>query len=740
MELNGKKLCTYCFEEIKQGQETCSYGGHEEERRLQEAVLAPGTVLMGKYVVGKVLGKGGFGVTYLAYDLKRECKAAIKEYMPDALAYRIPGNTIISTYEGDKAENFRLGAEKFYEEAKTVSRFNGHPNIINVQEFFYENNTAYFVMEYIEGVDLKTYAVQKGGTLSEEECIRLLTPVMDALIVVHSVGVLHRDISPDNIYVTKDGGVKLLDFGAARQVLGEKSKSLSVVLKPGFAPIEQYQTRGKQGQWTDVYALAATMYYCLTGQVPEAAMDRVYEDTNKKAAELKDGVSQQVTEALTKALEVRAENRYKTVYEFKRSIVNMEEQQETSVQGEQKPSTELKDSVTPQVVPSRPVSGRKKHIVAIAAVLLLLLISGSIFALTRLGSPAQEPEDQSRTVAAATVSATGNTFIDAQQSALSTDAGATISTTEATVTSDIQSAAGQSTAASSTAAQSTAEASASVAASLESSIESAVNGTEKVKDESFEYVSIWGYSKYITYSGDWKDGKPNGNGTGIWETGKKYTGEWKDGYPHNQGTWSGASGSWSESGIYYYGIKMMGKSLMAPDALNQSDLNSGKLVSVAQQDYTYVTPQYSVKVKYYGEWKNGKPNGKGFMNLSEDVNRLPYWKKDDFLLGIFNNGNADGNVNTTGDYPEDEIIQKIKLCFASGDNSFPMIKNDSNYNYQGGWRNGLRNGKGTLTFWEGRYEGEWKDGAPTGKGTFYDENDKLIGSIQWNGDGYEFSN
>lgn len=339
MNINGKNLCTYCFEEMNESQGPCSACGYEEGRKPQDAVLAPGTVLMGRYAVGRVLGKGGFGVTYLAYDLKGEFRVAIKEYMPDTLAYRTPGNTIISTYEGDKEESFRLGAEKFYEEAKTVSRFNGHPNIINVQEFFYENNTAYFVMEYIEGVDLKTYVTRMGGTLSQKECTEILTPILDALIVVHSVGVLHRDISPDNIYVTTDGGVKLLDFGAARQVLGEKSKSLSVVLKPGFAPIEQYQTRGKQGQWTDVYALAATMFYCLTGQVPEAAMDRVEAEMENRSA---DGVSQtlwnsgtisqRLAVVLRKALALRASERYQNMGEFKQALIAAQEQPQSPSQ------------------------------------------------------------------------------------------------------------------------------------------------------------------------------------------------------------------------------------------------------------------------------------------------------------------------------------------------------------------------------------------------------------------------
>ena len=197
---------------------------------------------------------------------------AVKEYLPDTLAYRMPGNTKVFTYSGAKQEDFRLGSEKFYEEAQTVARFSGHPNIIHVYDFFYENDTAYFSMEYMEGGDLRQYIERQGRRLEPAAAVQLLLPILDALILIHSVNVLHRDISPDNIYITEKGTAKLLDFGSARQVLSEQSKSLSVILKPGFAPVEQYQSHGKQGPWTDVYAYAATLYYCLTGQVPTSAM------------------------------------------------------------------------------------------------------------------------------------------------------------------------------------------------------------------------------------------------------------------------------------------------------------------------------------------------------------------------------------------------------------------------------------------------------------------------------------
>lgn len=321
LKYRDRLLCPNCFAELEPGQTTCPACGYIDSTEAPFPIALPvGTVLLGKYSIGKVLGKGGFGITYLAYDMHNSRTVAIKEYLPDTLIHRNTGDTLVSTYSGDKGEAFQTGAEKFYEEAKTIARFNGHPNIIHVSEFFYENNTAYFVMEYIRGVDLKTYIADRGGRLSEAATLRLFFPLLDALEAVHGVGVLHRDISPDNIFITEDGTVKLLDFGSARQVLGEQSKSLSVVLKPGFAPVEQYQTRGKQGPWTDLYALAATAYYCLTGKVPESAMDRVEEDTLLPPSKAGAEVSPELEAVLMTALSVRAVGRYQTVEELKEAV------------------------------------------------------------------------------------------------------------------------------------------------------------------------------------------------------------------------------------------------------------------------------------------------------------------------------------------------------------------------------------------------------------------------------------
>ena len=322
MKFHDTALCDHCFAKLESETGACpSCGWDPSQPEPASSSLPAGTILLGKYAVGRVLGKGGFGVTYLAFDLTRAERVAIKEYMPDALSYRMPGTTLISTYLGEKEQNFHLGAEKFYEEASTLSRFSGNPNIIRVQEFFYENNTAYFVMEYIQGSDLKTCVAQNGGKLSERAVLSILWPLLGALEAVHAQGILHRDISPDNIFITDSGVVKLLDFGSARQVLGEQSKSLSVVLKPGFAPVEQYQTHGRQGEWTDVYALAATAYYCLTGRVPESAMDRVVEDTLEPPSALGADVSTAFEEVLLQAMSVRATGRIQNIPELRDALL-----------------------------------------------------------------------------------------------------------------------------------------------------------------------------------------------------------------------------------------------------------------------------------------------------------------------------------------------------------------------------------------------------------------------------------
>lgn len=225
--------------------------------------LTQGSVLAGQYVIEKVLGQGGFGITYKAVDHKTGQAVAVKEFFPDSMATRT--QTTVTAFSGERGESFAYGKACFLQEAETLAQFIGNENIVRVQSYFEENNTAYFVMDFVEGISFDAYIKERGGKISYEEAEKILVPVMDALAAVHSRGIIHRDVTPDNIYITKDGTVKLLDFGAARYSLGDKSRSLDVVLKHGFAPKEQYTRRGKQGAYTDVYTLGASFYFAVAG-------------------------------------------------------------------------------------------------------------------------------------------------------------------------------------------------------------------------------------------------------------------------------------------------------------------------------------------------------------------------------------------------------------------------------------------------------------------------------------------
>jgi len=319
-----KKYCYGCFRIIDENETTCGVCGYAHDSKADSAqCLIPGTVIHDQYIIGKVLGQGGFGITYLAYNIIEDKKVAIKEYFPDGVVTRAHGETKVHIYSADLKESFELGVKKFFEEAKILAKFKENPNIINVYNYFLENNTAYYIMEYIDGINLKQYLKQNGGTISTVELFKIIFPILDALDEVHQNNILHRDISPENIYITKNGVTKLLDFGAARQVFGDKNKSLSVVLKPGFAPEEQYRRKGIQGPWTDIYSLGATMYFALTGQNIPDALDRLRDDSETKTlTQLVTGINSAIEKAIMKSVAPVAEDRYSSVKEFRNALID----------------------------------------------------------------------------------------------------------------------------------------------------------------------------------------------------------------------------------------------------------------------------------------------------------------------------------------------------------------------------------------------------------------------------------
>ena len=291
-ELGGSPVCSNC------GYDNGKPGAHEPYH------LAPGTVLAGKYLVGNALGEGGFGITYIGMHTTLNKRVAIKEFYPSGTANRISLTQVQVT--GGKEEFFQKGVQRFLDEAKNVAKFSEEDGIVDIIDYFQENNTAYIVMEYLEGETLKQY-VYNHGVFPIETLVSLMIPLMNSLSAVHAAGVIHRDISPDNIMYCKNK-LKLMDFGSARYFTN-KERQMSVILKQGFAPEEQYRTNGVQGPYTDVYALCATMYACITNTVPIGSLDRITNDTLKRPSELGVKIPPYMENALMHGLAVYAKDR-----------------------------------------------------------------------------------------------------------------------------------------------------------------------------------------------------------------------------------------------------------------------------------------------------------------------------------------------------------------------------------------------------------------------------------------------
>ena len=317
------RRCMGCMSTYEAIDEMCPFCGYIEGTPAKEAYhIKPGSLLHDRYTVGRAIGFGGFGITYIAWDNKLMQKVAIKEYMPSEYATRVSGNLTVTIYDGERYTEFMTGLQKFLDEAQRLAKFQNVPGIVRILDCFSENLTAYIVMEYLDGMTLKQYLAEHGGKLPYEEAVEFILPVLAALQAVHKEGIIHRDISPDNIFITEDGEVKLLDFGAARYASTGYSKSLSVILKPGYAPAEQYLSHGEQGPWSDVYATAATLYRMITGVVPEEALERKEKDTLKPPSALGAKLPKNAEKAILNALNVRVENRTASAEEFEAQLLS----------------------------------------------------------------------------------------------------------------------------------------------------------------------------------------------------------------------------------------------------------------------------------------------------------------------------------------------------------------------------------------------------------------------------------
>lgn len=300
-----KNICPNCFQPMK-GQ-ICSKCGYETVRtQMQYDALPAGILLNQRYTIGRLLGRGGFGITYLAYDNEESRIVAVKEYYPDGIGVRTYNDVTVEPMTTQHREEYSLGLKRFIGEAKIITEFRECSEILGIYDFFYCNGTAYYAMEFVKGISLKKY-VEAIGALTESQAVYIAERILPALAVLHRAGVLHRDVSPDNIMLRSDGAVRLVDFGSAR-IISSKSLSMSVIVKEGFAPIEQYQRKGKHGSWTDIYSFGTSLFFALLELIPEDPLSRL-EDDSAFSEDIK-LISAPLAAIIKKAAAVKAENRY----------------------------------------------------------------------------------------------------------------------------------------------------------------------------------------------------------------------------------------------------------------------------------------------------------------------------------------------------------------------------------------------------------------------------------------------
>ena len=311
-----REYCPYCMNPVTPGEACPNCGLTAGAYTPSPHHLPPGTVLQDRYLVGRVLGEGGFGITYIGCDLRLELKIAIKEYFPTDRSNRIATASLnVTSYTSTAGSQFDSGKAKFLREAQTMARLDRQPNIVSVKDYFEANNTAYIVMEYIDGTTFKELVAQRGGRLPSWELLHLIEPLFSSLTAMHELGLIHRDISPENLML-ENGMVRLLDFGCAREAANGDA-TMTIMLRHGFAPLEQYQSAsGGQGPWTDVYALSATIYYCITGKKPMQAMDRLLEDTLTPPRKLGADLTAAQERALMHGLNIHPRKRFQTAQEM----------------------------------------------------------------------------------------------------------------------------------------------------------------------------------------------------------------------------------------------------------------------------------------------------------------------------------------------------------------------------------------------------------------------------------------
>ena len=312
--------CMKAFPKGKDKRSTCPLCGFSlESYDRAPRCIRLGSILKERYLIGRVLGEGSFGITYIGRDMLLDQIVAIKEYFPinhvsrDMLEEESDTGNTVYVYAGDEDESYKNGLEKFYNEAKILAKFHGIAGVVSVINFFYANGTAYLVMEYVDGITLKEY-IKEHGPIAGERVLQMIHPVIKALSAIHKTGIIHRDISPDNILVNQKEELVLIDFGSARAERQTMTQSMTVLFKRGYTPEEQYRGRGNWGAWSDVYSLCVTMYFMLTGIVPNESIERMIHDDIKLLRDMPHiRLSATEEDAIMRGMAVKANRRFQSM-------------------------------------------------------------------------------------------------------------------------------------------------------------------------------------------------------------------------------------------------------------------------------------------------------------------------------------------------------------------------------------------------------------------------------------------
>ena len=584
-------ICPACFlETFDNG--ACSSCGFDENAPQSSLLLPPGTPLMnGQYLVGKILGKpGGFGLTYLGWDSQLATYVAIKEYLPRDLAGRHLDRISVTTHTNGDSESFRYGLEQFLLEARTLAQFD-HPNVVRVRAFFQENATAYLVMDYLQGNSLSDHLANLGGRMSEKAALDSMLPILAGLGEVHAKGFLHRDIKPQNIYITTNGRPILLDFGTARQAMG--NRGLTTVITPGYAPWEQYHRHGKQGPWTDIYACAATLYHLVTGVIPPEAAERVAQDDLLPPAQVAAGISANFSAAIMKALSIDPASRPQTVMEFQNSLMGFTITpppipQPPPLQVSQQPVIPPPMPGQPFPMPAPQNSGRGRKFFIGAAVVTLLLLGGLAVSYSSMNGNQ-------------TISHKGGTY-EGNVSWGSPSGKGKLTYANGSVyigdfTSGVREGRG----------------------SLRTNVGESYEGDWK--GDLFDGTGKLTLKDGSHYEGSFKQGKRNGNGAQTYADGRQYSGNWLDDKKSGQGILTQKDGT-KYTGSFKDDLPQ-GEGTLRTARGDEFTGNFDRGQKSGQGTYIYADGRI-----YKGAYANDKRNGQGTMKWASGSHYTGAWKDD----------------------------------------------------------------------------------------------------------------